>query len=675
MKVLGRESGIFEKTPYFVMNAPMRNAAAFLPCLLCCLSVAAADLDTRRAAMVAELDTLPPLLASPQTCQRIGFHGLAADPAWVVIDLGRTVTPERVALFPARLPGAGARQSGFPAAFTVEISDDPSFAEKVEIAEWREREPGDGEQLPFWMAEGNGAAGRYLRIVVTGFRIGLGGDRFFRFGEVVVLAEGKNAALKCSVQSSASLDSARRWEPLNLTDGYFWCLPLRAAGGSATSGGRTQIDSSPIVGGTRWLEVDLGQPEPIDEIHLVPAHPAGLADLPGYGFPPQFQLLADSETAASQVLLNELEPVYPAEALPNPGAAQVMLATRGLVAQRVRLAAEALWRIGPGSLQSDREFVLALAELQCWRDGRNLAAGKPVTISDSAEGDGWSAAAVTDGFSSRHALLDWKTWLDGLAQRVELEAELATIDETLARRREDRLQQLLTVAVGSLVALALAGIAVILWLRAAAARRLAALQRQLARDLHDEIGASLSELAIQSDLARQQQARQLDTGPRLAEIAATARETLDHMRDVIWLLVPKAGTWGDLSHRLESVANRLLDGIDHEVLVTGDPPEGRPAPQWARDAVLFLKEAITNARRHGGAERIAVGIDWSDGLALTVADDGGGFDPEAVAAGHGLENLRERAAAMQARCEIESRVGEGTTVRLVALRPRNTNHR
>ena len=62
------------------------------------------------------------------------------------------------------------------------------------------------------------------------------------------------------------------------------------------------------------------------------------------------------------------------------------------------------------------------------------------------------------------------------------------------------------------------------------------------------------------------------TGQTIGEIAATARDTLDHMRDVIWLLAPKAGTWQDLSHRLESVANRLLDGIDHDVRVTGEPP-------------------------------------------------------------------------------------------------------
>ena len=114
MKMLSRECGIFETPPDFVVDAPMRNGAAFLPCLLCCLSVAAADLDARRDAVMAELEALQPLLASPQTCQRIGFHGLAAEPAWIVIDHGGRVTPDRMALLPARLRGVGAEQSDFP---------------------------------------------------------------------------------------------------------------------------------------------------------------------------------------------------------------------------------------------------------------------------------------------------------------------------------------------------------------------------------------------------------------------------------------------------------------------------------------------------------------------------------------------------------------------------------
>jgi signal transduction histidine kinase len=296
-------------------------------------------------------------------------------------------------------------------------------------------------------------------------------------------------------------------------------------------------------------------------------------------------------------------------------------------------------------------------------------------MSHVAAGEGWSAAALTDGFSSRHELLDWKVWLEGIARRAELEEDLAEIDIGLARKREDRLQQMLAVAIGSLVVVLLGGISAALWLRAAAARKLAALQRQLARDLHDEVGASLSELAIQSDLARRQYEGKRDPGPRLAEIAATARDTLDHMRDVIWLLAPKAGTWQDLSHRLESVANRLLDGIDHDVRVTGEPPAGRPAPQWARDSVLFLKEAITNARRHAEADHVTVAIDWNDGLNMSVSDDGSGFDPQAKASGHGLANLRERAAAMQSTCEVVSQRGRGTTVRLLASGRHSHNHR
>jgi signal transduction histidine kinase len=655
----------------------MRKLVAVFSCLLSCLSAEAANLDMRRAAVVAELGTLPPLVASPQTCQRIGFHGHAAAPAWVVIDFQRQVTPERVAVFPARLPGGGSEQTGFPSAFTIEISDDPEFAAHVLIAEWREPEAGAGERLPFWMAPGNGAKGRYLRIKVNGFRAGSGGEQFFRLGEIVVLADGQNAALRCPTRTSASLDSPRRWEPDNLTDGYFWCLPLIGGRGSTTNGARCPIESAEVVDGATWLEVDLGQPERIDEIHLVPARPIGLADLPGYGFPSHFQLLADPETATAKLLLDETAPVAPAEALPNPGPTQVMLTPHGLTARRVRLAAQTLWRLGPliGSSSSPRQHVLALAELQCWRGGRNLAAGKPVAMSHVAAGEGWSAAALTDGFSSRHELLDWKVWLEGIARRAELEEDLAAIDIGLARKREDRLRQMLAVAIGTLVVVLFGGVSAALWLRAAAARKLAALQRQLARDLHDEVGASLSELAIQSDLARRQYEGKRDPGPRLAEIAATARDTLDHMRDVIWLLAPKAGTWQDLSHRLESVANRLLDGIDHDVRAIGEPPAGRPAPQWARESVLFLKEVITNARRHAEADHVTVAIDWTDGLVLTVADDGHGFNSETVTGGHGLENLRERAAAMQAHLEIDSQPNQGTTVRLEALNARRTSTR
>jgi len=68
-------------------------------------------------------------------------------------------------------------------------------------------------------------------------------------------------------------------------------------------------------------------------------------------------------------------------------------------------------------------------------------------MSHVAAGEGWSVAALTDGFSSRHELLDWTVWLEGIARRAELEEDLAAIDIGLARKREDRLRQMLAVAI------------------------------------------------------------------------------------------------------------------------------------------------------------------------------------------------------------------------------------
>ena len=107
----------------------------------------------------------------------------------------------------------------------------------------------------------------------------------------------------------------------------------------------------------------------------------------------------------------------------------------------------------------------------------------------------------------------------------------------------------------------------------------------------------------------------------------------------------------------------LLDGVGHEVVVDGQPPAGNPPIGWARDVVAFLKEALTNARRHGKPERVTVRIGWGEMLDLTVEDDGVGFDPD-EGRGFGLGNLEKRAGDLGGVCEIASSPGGGTRVRM-----------
>lgn len=616
-----------------------------------------------------ERKALPTATAAEQPASRIGHHGFEADPAWVVIDFGQRVTPERIALFPALPPAGGnAPPNGFPSSFEIEIDETSDFSTSIEIAEWSEPSRGAGESLPFLILEGNRASGRYLRLRVSGFREDGSGRKYFRLGEIVVMENGSNVALGKPLTHSDGLASARTWEGVNLVDGYLWCQPLEGAEFSRTEGHQTPPRKEPVVDGKVWVEVDLGVQRPIDAIHLVPAHPKEVNSLPGYGFPTHFVVIADPGKESETLVLKEDSPPYPAEALPNPGAAPVMTDTPGLTARRIRVVCDALWRHGPSS-GNPSEYVFALSEIQCWHQGTDFAAGATVAASEAIETDEWHPSALTDGFSSNHRLLSWDAWLDGIEKSEVLRIEGARIRQRIAdREREEAVvlkRRAFAIALGTLV---LAGVA--LWIQWTRAKRQQEwLRERIARDLHDEIGASLSHLAMQGDLARRQLERDELTSQRLADFSISARETLDQMRDIVWLLSPKAGgDWSELGLRLEAIAGRLLEGAGHEIRVEGKPPSGRPAIERARELVAFLKESLTNARRHGGAANVRVTFDWAASLRLRIEDDGRGFDSKesAVSGGIGLRHLRERAAALKAELSIDSKPGEGTRILLRA---------
>lgn len=632
------------------------------------LAGTAADPAGRLEQIQQELTLLPRLVPSAQTHQRIGFHCRQQDGAFVAIDFGRTVIPDRIAIFPARLPhDVGVPSPGFPAGFDLEIAATADFARAVRIARWREETPGAGEQVPFLVFPGNGASGRHLRLRVTARRDGADQEEpaAMRLGEIVVLQDGLNVALQCPVTSSDATESARRWERLNLVDGNLWCVPLRGAGTSPSNGFLSAVSRDPVVADRTWVEVDLGEPLPIDQVHLVPAHPRDFPDSAGFGFPSHFRILADPGTANEHLVVKELEPPFPAEALPNPGEGTLMIATPGLIAQRIRVTCQALWRRGPGSDTGNGEHVFALAELQVWHGRTNLAVWRRVLASDSSQDAGWSPEALTDGHSSRQPLLDWERWLDGLERAERLRHEAAVLEITSAAQREGLQRRVMLVAILAVAAIGLLAAGMVLRVRVRARREQEALRQRIARDLHDEIGAGLSHLAMQSDLARREQATGAADGGRLEHIAAGARDLIDHMRDAIWLLTPTTGDWEALSKRMAGIAERLLDGIPHQVRISGTPPAGTPPIATAREVVLMLKEVLTNARRHSGAESVQVSLHWGDRLELTVRDDGRGFDHAAAGTGHGLDNLRQRAAALGAKLTIDSNPGAGTAIHLL----------
>jgi ligand-binding sensor domain-containing protein/two-component sensor histidine kinase len=218
---------------------------------------------------------------------------------------------------------------------------------------------------------------------------------------------------------------------------------------------------------------------------------------------------------------------------------------------------------------------------------------------------------------------------------------------------------------------ALAAVALALWAwhRASVARALAAerVRRQIALDLHDDLGAGLAQIAIHSEVARR--TAPPDVATRLERIAELGRALRTSMDDIVWSIDPRRDRADDLVQRMRATAHELAA----ELQVDFRAPEHLQAaglelaPDRRRHVYLIFKEALTNAVRHAGARRVEVAIRFDGGeLELRVADDGRGFERTAARAGRGLSNLERRAAQLGGRVAIESSPGRGTTITLRA---------
>lgn len=195
------------------------------------------------------------------------------------------------------------------------------------------------------------------------------------------------------------------------------------------------------------------------------------------------------------------------------------------------------------------------------------------------------------------------------------------------------------------------------------------LRTRIATDLHDDIGASLSQIAILSEVARRgsEGAAAARNGTTLAEIAGISRELVDSMSDIVWAINPERDRVSDLAHRMRRFASDLLGGrgITLTFRSSGPDDDAHLGANARRQVYLVFKEAIHNVARHSGARRADVSLAVSgEGLTLSVADDGRGFDPNAPSDGNGLASMRRRAREANARLELTSSPGEGTRVTL-----------
>jgi signal transduction histidine kinase/ligand-binding sensor domain-containing protein len=202
---------------------------------------------------------------------------------------------------------------------------------------------------------------------------------------------------------------------------------------------------------------------------------------------------------------------------------------------------------------------------------------------------------------------------------------------------------------------------------------------RIARDLHDDLGANLTGLALQLDLAQNQRAAPELLQPQLANLSRSTRGLVDNMREVVWAMNP-------LNDNLESLANFLGQYAEQYLAAAGlrcrlELPlaaQANPVSSPIRHQLfLVVKEALHNAVRHAQATEVELRLEQLQrNLRLTIEDDGCGLPPEATRIpNHGLDNMRKRVQDVGGSFSASTRTSGGTRLEICipldAVFPRN----
>jgi signal transduction histidine kinase len=199
----------------------------------------------------------------------------------------------------------------------------------------------------------------------------------------------------------------------------------------------------------------------------------------------------------------------------------------------------------------------------------------------------------------------------------------------------------------------------------------AALQSErtrIAKDIHDDLGASLTQIALLGELARQDRAEPDKAEDRVTTISTTARQAIKSLDEIVWAVNPRNDT---LAHLIDYAGQFAVDflrapGIRCRLDLPDQAPQRQLSTDLRHNLFLAIKEALHNIVKHSCATEAWLRVHVPDGvLQIIIEDNGCGFErPPDDALADGLRNMRQRLTELGGRCRIESRPGAGTRVTL-----------
>ncbi|MCC6412034.1 MAG: hypothetical protein IT270_10270, partial [Saprospiraceae bacterium] len=212
--------------------------------------------------------------------------------------------------------------------------------------------------------------------------------------------------------------------------------------------------------------------------------------------------------------------------------------------------------------------------------------------------------------------------------------------------------------------------AFVAWYRQLEKRRLDSIRRRIARDLHDDMGSTLSSIRFFSEVAQNRLGESNpETSSLLQRIAQSAADLSEAMQDIVWAINVRFDKIDDLAARMREFGIKICEakGIKYVTDMPTQWPARQLRPDQKRNIYLIYKEAMNNAAKYAEANEIQVKLNiQGKQLGLEINDNGKGFDLTGAAMGNGIINMRQRATDIGGSLEITSHAGKGTQIVLKA---------
>lgn len=212
----------------------------------------------------------------------------------------------------------------------------------------------------------------------------------------------------------------------------------------------------------------------------------------------------------------------------------------------------------------------------------------------------------------------------------------------------------------------------VLWMRTR--RKMQALEKQrllererlrIARDIHDDLGARVTQISLASALAHDSSVDVAALRGELAKISHMSRDLVTALYETVWTVNPENDNLKELANYLFQMTNDLCERSQFRCRFhIEELPSEISIPSHIRhNLCMVVKEAMNNIIKHAGATEVNLSISFKHPrLTVSIHDDGHGFSAENKPTGHGLTNMKQRLEEIGGTCKIESQPGQGTTV-------------